>query len=297
MARPTTGEQVGPMDHRVDRRVALRSAAAVGIGITAATLPRAAAASSTEVDGDTSGSHVSPASLLLHLDAGDANSYAGSGATWTDLSGRGHHGTIGSGVTFVAASGGAPAHFRFAGTAGAVVDVNGGAPIVFPPQGTAFSAYSKLVWFRRERINDYDNLLSTASTTTHAQHFLYFSPAASSPSRLVTAGNNTGFTRITTNLETTVGTWTFAAVTYSTAFGFDLYAERAPGEGWSTASPHTITDGLAVDAGLSFQLGGYGGGALLKGDIATALAYDRALTQQEISAYYDATVARFYPGT
>jgi hypothetical protein len=285
-------------DLSVDRRTALRSAAALGTGITAIALPDAAAAASTDlgVDSDTSGSHVSQASLLLHLDAGDASSYAGSGATWTDLSGQGNHGTIGSGVTFVGASGGAPAHFRFAGTSGAVVGINGGAPIVFPSAGTAMSAYTKLVWFRRERIDELNNLMSAASTTTtHAQHFLYFSSASNTPYRLVTAGNSGVFTRITTDLLTTAGSWTFAAVTYSTTSGFDLYTERAPGEGRSASSPHTSTDGLAVNAGLSFQLGGYSGGGLLKGDIATALAYDRALNAQEIAAYYGATVARFHP--
>ncbi len=32
--------------------------------------------------------------LVLHLDAGDSNSYSGSGTTWTDLSGQGNHATL-----------------------------------------------------------------------------------------------------------------------------------------------------------------------------------------------------------
>jgi hypothetical protein len=31
--------------------------------------------------------------LVMSFDAGNASSYAGSGTTWTDLSGRGNHGT------------------------------------------------------------------------------------------------------------------------------------------------------------------------------------------------------------
>ena len=38
--------------------------------------------------------------LVLNLDAGDSNSYSGSGTTWTDLSGNGNNGTLVNGPTF-----------------------------------------------------------------------------------------------------------------------------------------------------------------------------------------------------
>ena len=48
---------------------------------------------------------VAPASfvttgLVLNLDAGNAASYAGTGTTWTDLSGRGNNGTLVGGVSY-----------------------------------------------------------------------------------------------------------------------------------------------------------------------------------------------------
>ena len=48
---------------------------------------------------------VAPASLVttglvLNLDAGNSASYAGTGTTWTDLSGRGNNGTLVGGVTY-----------------------------------------------------------------------------------------------------------------------------------------------------------------------------------------------------
>ena len=57
--------------------------------------------------------------LLFQLDASLTSSYPGSGTTWTDISGNGRNGTINntSAVTFVAASGGQPAYFNFAGGA------------------------------------------------------------------------------------------------------------------------------------------------------------------------------------
>jgi hypothetical protein len=43
---------------------------------------------------------------VLHLDAGDAGSYPGSGTAWTDLSGTGNNGTLTNGPTYSAANGG-----------------------------------------------------------------------------------------------------------------------------------------------------------------------------------------------
>jgi hypothetical protein len=44
--------------------------------------------------------------LVLHLDAGNAASYPGSGTTWTDLSGNGYNGTLVNGPTYDSANGG-----------------------------------------------------------------------------------------------------------------------------------------------------------------------------------------------
>ena len=44
--------------------------------------------------------------LVLDFDAGQQNSYSGSGTTWTDLSGRGNNGTLTNGPTYNGANGG-----------------------------------------------------------------------------------------------------------------------------------------------------------------------------------------------
>lgn len=44
--------------------------------------------------------------LVLHLNAGIANSYPGSGTTWTDLSGNGYNGALTNGPTFNTGNGG-----------------------------------------------------------------------------------------------------------------------------------------------------------------------------------------------
>jgi len=44
--------------------------------------------------------------LVLHLDAGNKNSYGGSGTTWTDLSGNNYNATLNNSVGFTTTSGG-----------------------------------------------------------------------------------------------------------------------------------------------------------------------------------------------
>ena len=59
---------------------------------------------------------INTTNLVLHLDAGNSNSYVGSGTTWTDLSGEGNNGTI-NGATYNSGDGG---YFVFDGTDDAV---------------------------------------------------------------------------------------------------------------------------------------------------------------------------------
>jgi hypothetical protein len=51
--------------------------------------------------------------LVMYLDAGIANSYPGSGTTWTDISGAGNNGTLNNGAVFSTSNGG---YIQFDGT-------------------------------------------------------------------------------------------------------------------------------------------------------------------------------------
>ena len=56
--------------------------------------------------GISAGPDVIQKGLILCLDAGDKNSYPGSGTTWKDISGRNNNGTLINGPTFSSANGG-----------------------------------------------------------------------------------------------------------------------------------------------------------------------------------------------
>lgn len=62
--------------------------------------------SSTSINGSAFSNTIVTDGLLLHLDAGNKNSYPGSGTTWTDLTGNGYNATLNNSVGFTSSSGG-----------------------------------------------------------------------------------------------------------------------------------------------------------------------------------------------
>ena len=70
--------------------------------------------------------------LVLDLDAGNSASYAGTGTTWTDLSGKGNHGTLVNSVTYNSAG-----YLVFNGN-GSYVGSGGYNPYVSLPRSTDF---------------------------------------------------------------------------------------------------------------------------------------------------------------
>jgi hypothetical protein len=72
------------------------------------------------------------AGLVLDLDAGNSASYAGTGTTWTDLSGRGNNGTLVGGVTYNSSNQG---YLVFNGN-GSYVGSGGYNPYVSLPRST-----------------------------------------------------------------------------------------------------------------------------------------------------------------
>ena len=56
--------------------------------------------------GTPSGPPIITTNLLMHLDAGNAASYQGTGTTWTDLTGNAYNGTLNNGVAYSTSNGG-----------------------------------------------------------------------------------------------------------------------------------------------------------------------------------------------
>lgn len=81
--------------------------------------------------------------LVLYLDAGNINSYSGSGTTWTDLSENANNGTLTNGPTFSSANGGSIA---FDGT-NDYININSSNSLLSAAQGTVN------IWFKYNSIS------------------------------------------------------------------------------------------------------------------------------------------------
>ena len=84
--------------------------------------------------------------LVLHLDAGNAGSYSGSGTTWTDLSGNGNNGTLTNGPTYSSANGGS-------------IVFDGVNDYVSTSYAPTFNDFTVIVWFKSTSNIDYSRII------------------------------------------------------------------------------------------------------------------------------------------
>jgi Concanavalin A-like lectin/glucanases superfamily len=95
--------------------------------------------------------------LVLNLDAGNSASYAGTGTTWTDLSGRGNNGTLVNSVTYNSSNQGILVFNGY-------TPAQGPNPYVLLPTNTDFNFgtgdFSVDIWIYITTVNDHPNFLS-----------------------------------------------------------------------------------------------------------------------------------------
>jgi hypothetical protein len=208
--------------------------------------------------------------LVLALDAGDRNSYSGSGTTWYDLSGNANNGTLTNGPTFSA--------------------VNGGC-IVF------------------DGVDDYVNVSDASTLNSNTQTINIWYNATTLPGRSATiickhntvnstngynifAGNSvqikpsTGSTDIGTS-GGVVSTWYFLTLTFTINSSATLYINAVNNAsaaiGNFTMSSNSLRIGRSPDSFWS----------VFTGKIASVSVYNRVLSASEISQNYNATKSRF----
>ena len=95
--------------------------------------------------------------LVLDLDAGNSASYAGTGTTWTDLSGKGNHGTLVNSVTYNSANQGSLVFNGYE-------NGQGPNPYVLLPTNTDFDFgsgdFTVEMWIYMTPTNEHPNFLS-----------------------------------------------------------------------------------------------------------------------------------------
>jgi hypothetical protein len=204
--------------------------------------------------------------LTLNIDANDATSYNGSGATWYDISGNTADITLLNTPTYTS---GTPSYFTFNGS---------------DQFGTGNSAvlsstsYTKSVWFYLNGYND-NNLVSSDT----GGHFLYMAGGNKIYSGHTDWGDYQAYPS-TANIG--LSTWYYVALTFSTTNGMTLYINGA------LDSTYTVNKNAHSGDG-STNIATFGGGNLLNGRIAQVFCYNRELTSGEVSQNYNTHKSRY----
>lgn len=220
--------------------------------------------------------------LVMYLDAGNRNSYPGTGTTWTDISRSGNNGTLTNGPTFNNASGGS---FVFDG----VNDTTAFGNIL----NIGLNSWTVSCWVKLNSTG-LQGIIGKTSARSYVGRYAFFIEAStlyaliqfsansiiSTPvapyingkfHNLVMSANRTGMMYFYIN-GISVGT----PVDISSLSGINLNA----------STDNLYVGSYADSTGLSpFYY--------LNGSIAQASIYSKALTQTEVLQNYNATRARF----
>jgi hypothetical protein len=217
--------------------------------------------------------------LVMHLDAGNASSYPGSGTTWTDLSGSGNNATLTNGPTYSSSNGGS---IVFDGVNDAVLLNN----------ATTFGSPADIsinIWVR------YTDFIATAngralfrgSSLSENVGFAVYQATDSPYNRVKCYVNlGTGLTVLNSATQLSTNQWYFVTLTYNSSV-LSLYingvldASIAGSGGISWPSP-----ARSPQFGEMF-------GTYFNGRIAQMTFYNRALTAAEVLQNYNALRPRF----
>ena len=204
--------------------------------------------------------------LICCLDAADRNSYPGSGSTWYDLSGNGHHGTLNQ-PDFSSVNGGA---FTFNNSTD-LVEVSSFV-------ATTLNQSTIIAWVKDTSADT--NYRAIVQHNTATDDALYIYPS--------TSNNVLGWWPAqASNLPVQKNEWTFVAASHNYGSGIlyqvnNNYFWRA-----GTYSDPTDWDYIKIGGRIS------GDGEIWGGDIALIQIYNTYLDAQKISQNYNATKGRF----
>jgi hypothetical protein len=217
--------------------------------------------------------------LVLHLDAGSASSYSGSGSTWSDISGNGRNATLFNSPTYSSANGGSlvfDGNTKYASVASnAAFNLN--------------SAFTFSLWVKRN-----GNAIQTDEVLLHRE-VGYAGPtqdggyqlAAERSTLLPKIGirNNLNIPDILTASTAIASSWVNIVAAYG-ASTLRLYTnESTAGSKTSSISVGSTTSALSI--------GGVGSGYAFNGNIAQVAMYNRELSASEISQNFNALRGRF----
>jgi|11BtaG_2_1085332.scaffolds.fasta_scaffold50689_2 hypothetical protein len=212
--------------------------------------------------------------LVLHLDAGNSNSYSGSGSTWTDLSGNGHNATLYN-TTFSSANSGS---LVFNGTSSQGVTTL--------QRDNADFSYFAVVNAPAQAANGDNDILDTFESTS--QEWTRLSVKGSStPVTPSTSIDNDGTKRTVDGSTNIINTWVMLTVTRSGS-SMKLYVNDGLDNSRNDLTT-TIVEGLEpLYIGSSTNDNEW-----FTGNIAVIGTYSKELSSSEISQNFESIRGRF----
>ena len=221
--------------------------------------------------------------LTLGLDAANIKSYAGSGTTWTDLSGSGINGTLTNSPTYNAAG-----YFSFNYLNSNFVSFSNSSAIQF----TGTANYTLEAWVyptRNPGANNWTGIFDREDTSIGSRdgYNLYF---------LGSTGTNTFFATerfvagvgsavvYTIDQASSVNAWNYLVATYDGSTITLFHNNISRGTGISAGSITNTSKTLTI---------GIRGGQYFDGRIANCKMYNRALSTAEIAQNFNALRGRY----
>jgi len=224
--------------------------------------------------------------LVLHLDAGNYESYPIAGTTWYDLSGRGNNGTLTSGPVYARAGGGS---ISFDGTNDRVIIPSTSAKNTFNGK----TALTISVWAYLDAYHPDDGSNFVCWPISNSSITSPFTVIFINVSKLgvltVSVGDGTNRTIFTSSFTVGLSSWNNFGLIWD---GANLYAFLNNSiSTTSSAAAYTINYTGTADIFIS----GYNEISTywIDGNVSQVSIYDRNLTPTEISQNYNATRARF----
>ena len=214
---------------------------------------------------------VYPTSLMQYLDASNANSYSGTGSTWSDLTGNGNNAVFS--IASPIWTSGSPSYFDFSPTS---TYLTLDQAVVF---GT--SSYSINFWLNLDSLSPETQYVFC--TYNAAGHGWLWRTGANGTMLIYDAGQPTGAT--SANNRNVAGVWTMWTLTLDRSSNPDSYKL------YYNKTQDYVTTGANLGAtnGSPPEIGKYPGTATssLDGKVSKVRVYDTALTQTEIDALHN----------
>ena len=229
--------------------------------------------------------------LVLYLDAGNTNSYSGSGTAWNDLTGGNHNATLIHSPTYSSTSGGGSFTFDGTNDYATIPDDN---DFIF---GTG--AFTEEAWFKRTSSSGYEIVLERGDSSSWGglrMDELYPNPTHYTDSSSGITGNaypsistsQTSYDVTTDWVHIAIKKYNNASIRFyrnGTALTETTYVGSS-NQGW-------LPQGTSVSSDYNLHIAGADSSKRFTGEIAIIRVYNTGLSDAQITQHYNAEKARF----